>query len=72
MTQRILKRGETSGRVDDNIEVIKKRFVQYTTENFPIIEKWRSSGKLVVELDGEKDPKDVYADCMSILAAHLN
>jgi UMP-CMP kinase len=29
MTNRLLKRGESSGRSDDNIESIKKRFVTY-------------------------------------------
>ena len=29
LTQRILKRGETSGRVDDNIESLKKRFATF-------------------------------------------
>jgi len=31
MEARLLKRGETSGRTDDNAEAIKKRFVQSTT-----------------------------------------
>jgi len=29
MEERLLKRGETSGRSDDNIESIRKRFVTY-------------------------------------------
>jgi len=32
MLQRLLKRGETSGRSDDNIESIKKRFKTYNDE----------------------------------------
>jgi UMP-CMP kinase len=29
MLQRLLNRGKTSGRIDDNVEVIKKRFETY-------------------------------------------
>ena len=29
LTQRILKRGETSGRIDDNMESLKKRFTTF-------------------------------------------
>jgi UMP-CMP kinase len=37
MLNRLLKRGETSGRSDDNIEVIKKRFATYENETKEII-----------------------------------
>lgn len=35
--QRILKRAKYSGRQDDNIEILKKRFVIYKEETMPII-----------------------------------
>lgn len=37
MTQRLLKRGETSGRVDDNEETIKKRLETYYNATEPVI-----------------------------------
>lgn len=37
MLSRLLKRGETSGRSDDNIESIKKRFVTYKAETREIV-----------------------------------
>jgi len=37
MLNRLLKRGETSGRSDDNINSIKKRFVTYENETKEII-----------------------------------
>jgi UMP-CMP kinase len=40
MTKRILKRAETSGRNDDNIETLRKRFAQFKEEQMPIIEKF--------------------------------
>lgn len=43
MLQRLTKRGETSGRVDDNIDSIKKRFVTFRETSFPVIEGWYPS-----------------------------
>jgi UMP-CMP kinase len=32
MLKRLLHRGETSGRIDDKVDVIKKRFETYNNE----------------------------------------
>ena len=40
MTTRILERAKTSGRVDDNIESLKKRFDNFKTVQMPVIEKF--------------------------------
>ena len=37
MEQRLLKRGETSGRVDDKVDVIKKRFNTYMSKTMPVL-----------------------------------
>ena len=37
MIQRILERSKTSGRNDDNIEALKKRFATFRNETMPII-----------------------------------
>jgi adenylate kinase family enzyme len=42
---RLLKRGETSGRSDDNIESILKRFKTYASESLPIIEMFQKQDK---------------------------
>merc|ERR1711998_192683 len=47
MQERLLERGKTSGRADDNIETIKKRFRTYIQQTKPIIEMHGSLGKLV-------------------------
>ena len=47
MTERLLERGKTSGRSDDNAEAIKKRFVTFRTESLPVVEKYRKAGTLV-------------------------
>lgn len=48
MTDRIMKRSATSGRNDDNIEALKKRFAQFKSEQVPIIE---SFGLLVKKIN---------------------
>lgn len=47
MVGRLVKRGESSGRVDDqNLDVIRKRFYTYQQETAPIIEYYKTLGKL--------------------------
>ena len=41
MEKRLIKRGETSGRADDNIETIKKRFETFKTETEPVIAHYK-------------------------------
>ena len=45
MTARLLERGKTSGRSDDNEESIKKRLVTYTESTKPIIDWFAERGK---------------------------
>lgn len=46
MLKRLLKRGETSGRVDDNVESIKKRFKTFHETSFPVIKHYEALGKV--------------------------
>jgi adenylate kinase len=46
LVKRLLKRGETSGRSDDNNEdVIRKRFSVYSNETTPVAEHYRKARK---------------------------
>ena len=45
LEKRLLKRGETSGRSDDNIESIKKRFKTFIETSFPVIEHFKDQDK---------------------------
>lgn len=55
---RNLKRGQTSGRPDDsNIEIIKKRIENYNKSSKPIKKYYED---LIVEIDGEGTPDEVY------------
>ena len=46
MKQRLLARGETSGRVDDNEETIVKRLETFDNETKPVIEYYESQNKV--------------------------
>eukprot|EP00928_Gymnodinium_smaydae_P068280 TRINITY_DN51369_c0_g1_i1.p2 TRINITY_DN51369_c0_g1~~TRINITY_DN51369_c0_g1_i1.p2 ORF type:complete len:244 (-),score=75.92 TRINITY_DN51369_c0_g1_i1:81-734(-) len=61
MEGRLLKRGETSGRADDNIETIRKRFKTYQDESKPIIEKYEKEG-LVTRFDAAPSADDVWKE----------
>lgn len=41
---RLLKRGETSGRSDDNLETIEKRIAVYETQTAPVMDFYKAEG----------------------------
>ncbi|KAF8901566.1 UMP-CMP kinase [Mucidula mucida] len=59
MAERLLERGKTSGREDDNLESIKKRFKTYENQTMPVIEHYRKFGK-VAEVDSTVSIDDVH------------
>lgn len=61
MLERLLERGKTSGRADDNIESIKKRFETFVNTSMPVVEHYRKQNR-VVEVDAIKLVDQVYAD----------
>ena len=61
MLGRLLERGKTSGRNDDNLESIKKRFSTYEESTRPIIEHFKSIGK-VRQVDSHRELNAVYSD----------
>ena len=46
LIKRIIARGKTSGRADDNIESIKHRFVEYDEKTKPVLDYYRQQGCL--------------------------
>ena len=46
MTERILERGKTSGRTDDNAVAIKKRLATFNNDTVPVLKAFYLSGKL--------------------------
>ena len=46
MIERILERAKTSGRDDDNMESLKKRFAVFKNESLPVVEFFEKIGKV--------------------------
>lgn len=61
MVQRLLERGKTSGRNDDNIETIQKRIVVYENMTMPIVEHFRKLDKMK-QVDANRSEALVYED----------
>lgn len=58
---RCLKRGQAgSGRSDDNLESLQKRFITYVNDTMPIINYYKTLSK-VEQIDASSDPDKVYS-----------
>lgn len=71
MLKRLLKRGESSGRADDNLDSIKKRFKTFTETSFPVVEYYREKNK-TVEVSCENTPERVYAEVRKNVEKWIN
>ncbi|XP_073259241.1 UMP-CMP kinase-like [Porites lutea] len=66
--KRIMLRGESSGRPDDNIESLKKRFHTYETQTMPIIQHYEKLG-LVKKIQAIKSPEQVFEEVQNALTS---
>ncbi|KAK4051427.1 bifunctional uridylate/adenylate kinase [Microbotryomycetes sp. JL201] len=71
LLERLLERGKTSGRDDDNAESITKRFRTFIETSMPVVDYYREMGK-VVDIDSSKSIPDVYADIVKGLQPVLS
>ncbi|XP_073496106.1 adenylate kinase isoenzyme 1 isoform X3 [Phyllobates terribilis] len=68
MVKRLLKRGETSGRADDNEETIKKRLETYYKATEPVIAMYEGRG-IVRKMNAEGSVDDVFKQVSAALDA---
>ena len=61
LMKRLIKRGQESGRADDNEETIKKRLVVYHQQTQPLIEWYKKEG-LHHHIDGLGTLERIFAD----------
>ena len=66
MEERLLKRGETSGRADDNVATIKKRFSTFMESSLPVIEHYEAKGK-VRKISAVPSPDKVFEMVMAVI-----
>ena len=65
MTGRLLERAKTSGRNDDNIETIRKRFKIFQEESMPIVEMYEQRG-ILKKIMADCSVEDVYQEVQSL------
>jgi adenylate kinase len=68
MEERLLNRGKTSGRADDNAETIKKRFVTFTEQSLPVTDHYAKEGKLH-KISAVPAPDEVFGEVVKALDA---
>ncbi|KAL2046027.1 hypothetical protein N7G274_001474 [Stereocaulon virgatum] len=61
LTERLINRGKTSGRADDNAESIKKRFKTFVETSVPVVEYFDKQDK-VVKIKAVKSPDEIYEE----------
>ncbi|XP_060602068.1 uncharacterized protein LOC132755252 isoform X4 [Ruditapes philippinarum] len=71
MTKRLLGRAETSGRVDDNEETIKKRLKTFHDITTPVVDYYEKEGKLK-KVVAESGPDEVFKEVETIFDAMLS
>ena len=60
LINRLLKRGEESGREDDNLETIKSRLEVYSRETEPLKEFYSKQNKLA-KIDGQGTVEEIFS-----------
>ncbi|KAE8452217.1 hypothetical protein EG329_001684 [Mollisiaceae sp. DMI_Dod_QoI] len=70
MQKRLLERGKTSGRTDDNAESIKKRFKTFVETSMPVVNYFDGEGR-VVKVVATKTPDEVYKETREKLEQRL-
>lgn len=61
MQERLINRGKTSGRADDNVESIKKRFKTFVETSMPVVEYFEKQGK-VVKVLADRVPEEIFEE----------
>lgn len=59
MEKRLLNRGKTSGRSDDNAESIKKRFKTFVETSMPVVDMFEKEGR-VIKIDARGSENEIY------------
>lgn len=69
--KRLLERGKTSGRSDDNEEVIRNRLKEYYDKTLPVLQFYKDRG-IHYAIDGSKSIDKVNEDISEILQRELS
>ena len=70
LEKRLLSRGQTSGRSDDNVETARKRFATYRDATMPVVQHFAALGMLV-EVGGHRPVDEVYSELCRGVAPYI-
>ncbi len=70
LKSRLISRGESSGRSDDNEEVITKRIKEYHAKTSPVSDYYKRNNKLS-EINGEGTVEQIFALLSEAIDAHI-
>ena len=70
LMDRLIKRGQLSGRADDNEETIKKRLVVYNEQTSPLKEWYKNDGKHCY-INGLGDLDRIFADIVAAIDSRI-
>ena len=66
MISRIMKRAETSGRADDNLETAKLRLNTFHEQTEPTLEQLKLNNVPIYRLDGTQTPDEIWNELTQI------
>lgn len=66
LIERLIKRGQESGRADDNMETIKKRLVVYNEQTSPLKDYYKTEGKYQ-HINGVGTMEAIFAEIVSAI-----
>ena len=69
--KRLMNRGLTSGRSDDNEQVIRNRLKEYNDKTLPVLQFYKDRG-IYVEVDGTAGIEDVHEQITQIIRHELS
>lgn len=70
LERRLLSRGESSGRSDDNIITARKRFATFKEATMPVVAYYESKSKLM-RISGDQVVEKVFADMKAAVAPFI-
>lgn len=70
MERRLLERGKTSGRADDNADSIRKRFRTFIETSMPVVDHYEKENR-VIKIDATATPEQVSKETQKRLEARL-
>jgi UMP-CMP kinase len=72
LKERILRRGETSGRTDDNAKALIRRFESFHEDTVPVINEMAQEMKeRVVRINGERPKEEVWEETKQVIETLL-